>query len=160
MDQSKTSSSEPPLSEQTDKRYQGLDRRQQPTPFLSRYSFFGGKRFDYRREDERTCSYVDLYSKRLTIFLLIFFVLTVVDSVSTLIYIDKGGRELNPVAQWMIDQGDTFFILCKGVLTGVCILFVMIHKNFRYSRLAICIGFSFYFLLTIYHIVLQVRAMN
>jgi hypothetical protein len=160
LDQSKTSSSDTPLSGPPDKRYQGLDRRQHPTPFLSRYSFLGGKRFDHRREYEGVCSYVDLYSKRLTVFLLIFFVLTVVDSVSTLIYIDKGGRELNPVAQWMIDQGDTFFILFKGVLTGVCILFVMIHKNFRYSRLAILIGFSFYFLLTIYHIVLQVRAMN
>ena len=60
----------------------------------------------------------------------------------------------------MIDQGDTFFILCKGILTGVCILFVMIHKNFKYSRIAIFIGFGFYFLLAIYHIVLQVRAMN
>ena len=61
--------------------------------------------------------------------LLVFFSLTVIDSVSTLIYLGKGGRELNPIAQWMIDQGSTFFVVLKGVLSGVCLLFVMLHKN-------------------------------
>lgn len=103
------------------------------------------------------CAYVDLYSQRLVVFLLIFFLLTVIDSVSTLIYLNKGGRELNPIAQWMIDQGDTFFILCKGGLTGICICFVMMHKNFRYSRLAIFVGFGFYFFLAIYHMILQIK---
>ena len=97
--------------------------------------------------------------KLVVIFLLIFFSLTVIDSVSTLIYLDKGGRELNPIAQWMIDQGDSFFILCKGFLTGLCILFVMMHKNFKHSRFAIIIGFTFYFVLAIYHIILQMKAM-
>lgn len=140
--------------------YRGPDRRLQPTPVLSRHTFFGGRRFSYRREEEAACAYVDLYSQRIAVFLLIFFILTVIDSVSTLIYLDKGGKEFNPIAQWMIDQGDTFFILCKGILTGICILFIMVHKNFKYSRVAIYTGFSFYFFLTIYHIILQVKAMG
>lgn len=111
-----------------------------------------------RRDGEGAATYVDLYSTRLVFFLLIFFVLTTIDSVSTLIYLDKGGKELNPVAQWMMDQGDYFFIFCKGILTGLCLLFVMIHKNFKYSRVAIFAGFSFYFFLTIYHMVLQIKA--
>ncbi|MHC4945573.1 MAG: DUF5658 family protein [Planctomycetota bacterium] len=140
--------------------YRGLDRRKQPTPALSRYTFIGGRRFHHRRAQEATGAYVDLYSQKLVLFLLIFFTLTVIDSVSTLIYLEKGGREFNPVAQWMIDRGDTFFILCKGILTAICILFIMVHKNFKYSRFAIFTGFSFYFLLTIYHIVLQIKAIQ
>jgi hypothetical protein len=104
-------------------------------------------------------AYVDVYSLRLVILLLIFFFFTVVDSVSTLIYLDKGGREINPIAQWMIDQGDAFFILAKGVISGVCILFVMVHKNFRYSRIALFIGFFVYLVLVIYHIILQLKAL-
>jgi hypothetical protein len=142
-----------------EKRFDHSDRRRQPTPLVSRYTFFGGKRYRSQRTGEAECAYVDLYSQRIAFFLLIFFFLTVLDSVSTLVYLDKGGKELNPVAQWMIDQGDTFFILCKGLLTAICILFVMMHKNFRYSRLAIYIGFSFYLFLAIYHIVLQIKAM-
>lgn len=134
----------------------GPDRRRQPTPMLSRYSFLGGRRRGPRRDQEREGSYVDVYSRRLALLLLIFFLLTVFDSVATLVYLQKGGRELNPIAQWMIDQGDVEFVLIKGSLTGACILFVMIHKNFRYARCAIAIGFAFYFALTIYHLVLQV----
>lgn len=143
----------------TQEPYRGPDRRKQPTPFLSRYSFFGGRRYYHRRTAEADCAYIDLYSQRLVAFLLVFFVLTVIDSVSTLIYLDKGGREFNPIAQWMIDQGDTFFILCKGGLTAVCIIFIMIHKNFKYSRQAIYTGFAFYFALSIYHLVLQIKSM-
>jgi len=103
--------------------------------------------------------FVDIYSSRLAFMLLAFFFFTVVDSVSTLVYLDKGGREINPIARWMIEQGDDFFILTKGVVSGVCILFVMVHKNFKYSRVAIIFGFLFYLALTVYHIILQLKAL-
>ena len=141
-------------------RPRGPDRRKRATPMLSRYSFFGGRRRSGRRDGEVEDVYVDVYSKRLTVLLLIFFTLTVADSVLTLVYLGKGGREFNPVAQWMIDQGAVFFVLFKGVLSGLCLLFVMLHKNFKPARLALGIGFSFYFLLGVYHLVLQVMAMQ
>ncbi len=136
--------------------YRGPDRRRRPTPMLSWYSFFGGRRRAGRREGEIENVFVDVYSLSLCLLLLFFFALTVVDSVSTLVYLGKGGRELNPVAQWMIDQGPAFFVLCKGVLSGLCLLFVMMHKTFRTARLALGLGFVFYFLLGVYHLVLQI----
>lgn len=159
MDHTLRSTPPPDEGEAEGRHYRGSDRRKRPTPPISRYAFFGGRRFTHRRSGEAEDAYVDLYNHRLVVFLLVFFVLTVIDSVSTLIYLDKGGRELNPMAQWMIEQGDTFFILCKGILTGACIVFVMIHKNFKYSRIAIFIGFSFYFLLALYHMVLQLKSL-
>lgn len=138
--------------------YMGPERRKRPTPAVSAYAFGKGRRYsvDSRVKDG---GFVDLYSQRLAIMLLLFFFFTVVDSVSTLIYLDKGGKEMNPVAQWMIDQGDEFFILVKGVVSALCILFVMIHKNFRYSQIAIILGFTFYSTLTLYHIILQIKAL-
>jgi len=137
----------------------GPDRRRRPTPMLSRYTFLGGRRRGGRRRGEQENVYVDVYSPALIGLLMVFFALTVVDSVSTLVYLGKGGRELNPVAQWMIDQGAVFFVVCKGVLSGLCLLFVMLHKNFRPARTALAIGFTFYFLLGVYHLVLQIRAL-
>ena len=139
--------------------YRGPDRRNQPTPRISKYSFFGGRRRTAGPTYGAEGGFVDLYDARLAFLLFLFFVFTVVDSVSTLIYLQKGGIEVNPVARWMIEQGPDFFILAKGILSGACILFVMVHKNFKYSRLAITMGFLFYLALTIYHIILQVKAL-
>ena len=137
----------------------GPDRRQRATPMISRYTFFGGRRKAGRRDGEKENIYVDVYSPRLVLLLLFFFALTVVDSVSTLIYLGKGGEELNPVAQWMIDQGGMFFVVVKGLLSGLCLLFVMLHKTFRPARYALGVGFAFYFALGAYHLVLQVMAL-
>ena len=137
----------------------GPDRRQRPTPMLSRYTFVGGRRQSGRREGETENIYVDVYGTRLVLLLLFFFALTVVDSVSTLVYLGKGGQELNPIAQWMIDQGGLFFVVVKGVLSGLCLLFVMLHKTFRPARIALGVGFAFYFLLGAYHLVLQILAL-
>jgi hypothetical protein len=126
---------------------------------LSRFSFFRGRRRTGRRGGEVENVYIDIYSPQLVALLLLFFGLTVVDSVSTLIYLGKGGRELNPIAQWMIDQGSLFFVMAKGTLSGLCLLFVMLHKNFRPARLALGLGFAFYTLLGLYHLVLQIRAL-
>jgi Domain of unknown function (DUF5658) len=137
----------------------GPDRRQRQTPMLSRYSFFRGRRAAGRRTGEIENVYVDVYSPRLVLLLLLFFALTVLDSVSTLIYLGKGGQELNPIAQWLIDQGSLFFVLTKGIVSGLCLLFVMLHKTFRPARVALGIGFAFYFALAAYHLVLQVMAL-
>ena len=137
----------------------GPDRRGKATPMLSKFTFFGGRRKAGRRDGEREDIYVDVYSPRLVTLLLVFFALTVIDSVSTLVYLGKGGQELNPIAQWMIDQGSTFFVLLKGVLSGICLLFVMLHKNFKPARTALGVGFGFYFLLGVYHLILQIRAL-
>jgi len=137
----------------------GPDRRRRATPMLSRYTFFGGRRREGRRDGETENIYVDVYSPRLVMLMLFFFALTVGDSVSTLIYLGKGGSEMNPIAQWMIDQGGMFFVVVKGVLSGLCLLFVMLHKTFRPARVAIGVGFAFYSVLGAYHLVLQAMAL-
>ncbi len=124
---------------------------------LSRWSFIGGRRGAAAlRPDE---SYVDVYDTRSAILVLVFFGLTVFDAIATVYYIDHvEGSEWNPVADWLLRQGRIFFVLGKGLPTALLLLFVMIHKNYRYGRVALTIGFGFYFLLGIYHVVLQLMA--
>lgn len=138
--------------------YRGPDRRQRPTPILSRWSFLGGRRRTARRDGEDENSFVDVYEWWIVCLLMVFFGLTIFDSVATLVYLGKGGRELNPIAQWMIDQGASFFVVVKGVLSGLCLMFVLLHKNFKAARTALGIGFGFYTLLGLYHVVLQIKA--
>ena len=159
MNTDETETRDGPSGDDRPQRPRGPDRRKRPTPMISRYTFFGGRREGGRRDGETADIYVDVYSKQLVGLMVLFFALTVIDSVSTLIYLGKGGRELNPIAQWMIDQGGLFFVGVKGVLSALCLLFVMLHKNFKPARIALGVGFTFYFLLGLWHLILQVRAL-
>ena len=136
-----------------------VERRKRRTPMVSRYTFFGGRRRDFLSEDDARDAYVDVYDRRLAMLVLVFFALTMFDAIATVYYIDHAhGSEANPIADWMLRQGRPYFVLAKGLPTALLLLFVMIHKNFRYGRLALALGFGFYFLLGIYHVTLQVLA--
>ena len=136
-----------------------VERRHRPTPFFSRHTFFGGRRARFRRTGDESDTYVDLYDSRLAALVLVFFALTVFDAIATVYYIDHAhGSEWNPIADWMLKQGRGFFVMAKGIPTGVLILFVLMHKNFRYGKTALAIGFGFYFLLAVYHLTLQAMA--
>lgn len=136
-----------------------VDRRRRPTPMVSRYTFFGGRRRTFPSSNDAEDSYVDLYGSRLVTLVLVFFALTIFDAIATVYYIDHvHGTEWNPIADWMLRRGRVFFVLAKGIPTGLMLLFVMIHKNFRYGRIALAIGFAFYFLLGLYHVFLQTTA--
>jgi len=136
-----------------------VERRRRPTPMLSRYTFFGGRRARFPSTSEAEDAYVDRYPPRLVTLVLVFFALTIFDAIATVYYIDHAhGSEWNPIADWMLRHGPLFFVLAKGVPTGLMLLFVMIHKNFRYGRIALAIGFGFYFLLGVYHVFLQAVA--
>lgn len=133
-----------------------VERRQRATPMVSRHTFVGGR----RRETAGGEGYVDVYSKRSAVLVLLFFGLTVFDAIATVYYIDHvRGSEWNPIADWLLRQGRLWFMLGKGLPTALLLLFVMIHKNFRYGRIALLLGFSFYLLLGMYHVVLQSLAL-
>ncbi len=134
------------------------ERRKSPTPMLSRFSLLGGQRADVPA-GQKEGAYVDRYDLRLVVLILVFFTLTVFDAVATVYYIDHvKGTEANPIACWMLEQGRVFFVFAKGVPTALLLLFVMVHKNFRYGRIALIIGFAFYLALAFYHVLLQWKA--
>lgn len=136
-----------------------VDRRKRPTPMISRYSLFGGRRRGPSDKRSKTDTYVDLYGTRIVALVLVFFTLTVFDAVATVYYVDQvNGTEANPIADWMLRQGRMYFVFAKGVPTLFLVLFVLIHKNFRYGRAAMSVGFGFYLTLAGYHLFLQLLA--
>ena len=82
------------------------DRRRQPTPMLSRRSFFGGRRSGERRGALSTEGlYVDRYPAWLFLLLMSLFALNLIDATYTLLQIANGAVELNPVAAGLLDLG-------------------------------------------------------
>lgn len=130
------------------------DRRQQPTPAISRYSFFGGQRkgrpFGLGGEN----TFVDVYGERIWMMLTLFLALNFLDAHFTLVYLQRGGAEGNPVAQQLLNQGTPAFYTLKNIGIGLGAVLFCLMKNFKNVRRGIVIVLSFYQLLFVYHLLL------
>lgn len=136
---------------------QRFDRRRQATPRFSRFSLFGGRRRGPRRSSERTGSFVDLYSKRLWALLLWVAAMNLADSYFTLVHLQAGGVELNPVADALLRTGRIGFVLSKSVLIGLALVVLCVHKNFLMARIGLLASAGIYTALVLYHLSLFKR---
>jgi hypothetical protein len=134
-------------------RRRGPDRRRRPTPILSRYTIVGRRRA-FRREEEGGNAYVDRYSPRMAAALVAIMVLCVLDALFTLLYLQRGGTELNPLMAAAIEMGVVPFLAIKNGLTIVGVLFLCLHKNFRHVKPVIAGVLVLYTLLMAYHLYL------
>ena len=131
-----------------------LDRRDQATPRLSAYSFGAGRRKAVRRQEDREGSFVDVYGLRL--FLLIGWVslMNVADSFFTLVHLQMGGVELNPVAGALLGTGREGFVLAKSGLISLALVILCLHKNFTLARIGLIVAAAAYTALVCYHLAL------
>ena len=133
-------------------RLHGSDRRQQPTPRFTRYTFYGGRRRTIRRESEREGSYVDVHGPRLWLMVLWVAFMNFGDSFFTLVHLQSGGIELNPVAKALLGTGREGFVFSKSVLIGLALCVLVIHKNFYLARIGLYASVGTYTLLVLYHL--------
>ncbi|MBI5434497.1 MAG: hypothetical protein HZA52_16805 [Planctomycetes bacterium] len=132
--------------------YRGPDRRNRPTPRFSRFTFLGGRRRKPRRESELEGAFVDQYSGRLLVLLCWIAVMNSADSFFTLVHLQNGGIELNPVAGAMLGLGRLGFVTMKGTLITIPLLVLCQHKNFAIARAGLWLASGAYTLLLAYHL--------
>ena len=107
------------------------DRRKKSTPCLSRYTFSGRRRVFRRKEDQERGGYVDRYSSKLLFFLILVVGLNLLDAFFTMIILDHGGCELNPIVASVISlYGDEFWVW-KFVLVSASLIVLCLHSKFR-----------------------------
>jgi hypothetical protein len=106
-----------------------LDRRAHPTTFLSilRYD---GRRQSFRRAGEDYRVYVDCPSQRTIMLLFVVVGASVLDALLTLVFVQNGGGEANPLMAIAIDRGQTQFVGLKMALTGIGAWFLAAHQCF------------------------------
>ena len=117
------------------------DRRRQPTPGLSRYTFFGRRKTIRRKEDREKGGYVDRYSAALFFLLVLILGLNVLDALFTLMILDTKGREGNPVVWSVISLYGNQFWIWKFGIVSTCVVLLCLHSKFRRVKEAI-IGIS------------------
>jgi hypothetical protein len=134
--------------------HRGSDRRSRPTPRFSRYTFLGGRRRSGRRQGESEGSFVDQYSPRLWLLLVWVALLNAGDSFFTLLHLQDGGIELNPVAELMLQTGRAGFVAWKSFLITVPLAVLCLHKNFPLARVGLWVAAGTYSALLAYHLYL------
>lgn len=134
-----------------------LERRRRPTPRFSRFTFLGGRRRGPRREEEREGTFVDLYGLWWWLLILWVAAMNCLDTYFTLLHLQAGGAEINPVADELLRTGRLGFVLSKTVLIGVALVVLTVHKNFTLARLGVFGAAGIYTLLVGYHLTLLDR---
>lgn len=132
--------------------YRGPDRRRRPTPRFSRYTLFGGRRRGPRRQEEQEGSFVDLYHARLWGVVLWIAALNLLDCYFTLVHLQAGGFEVNPVADLLLTTGRLGFVAIKAAMISLALLILVVHKNFWLARLGLWAAGGVYTLLNLYHL--------
>ena len=131
-----------------------MDRRLRPTPLISRYTLVGGRRRARRREEDPDFFYVDRIRTGLAVLLGLTFVFHILDAWLTLGHIARGGTELNPLMDALLQVDPHLFLVVKLTLAGVGLLILGLHQNFPYARHAATSLFLVFLGLIGYHIYL------
>jgi len=129
----------------------GEDRRLRPTPLLSRY-WFVGRRRGGRRADESENIYVDRYTALELFLILGILVLSLLDMVFTLIHLEAGGTEANPLMAWTLAWGgNPAFTSVKLVSTLLGLFVLLIHVRFRRVKTLLGLAFVLYAGISLFH---------
>ncbi len=107
------------------------DRRSHPTQGLSKF-ILRGQRASFRRDEDRGAGgYVDRYGPGLFFLLVLILSLNVLDAFLTMMILEDGGGEMNPVVRSAIQlYGDRFWVW-KFVTVSVPLILLCLHSKFR-----------------------------
>jgi len=122
---------------------------------LSRYSIHGGRRVGVRRAGEAREVYVDRFPASAAFLLIGIFLLNVLDAVFTLLHLQDGGQELNPIVARVLAWGPQTFFFVKCGVTFACLLFLLLHARYRLVQRIFAVVFGVYFLVLVYHLYLN-----
>lgn len=116
----------------TDRRI-GPERRQRHVrAFVCQFTY-------QRRHNDRRCTaaacYVDVHEPLLLLITLTALLLCIIDSYNTLLLLDLGGVEVNPLMRELIDRDATLFFSVKYVITALCLMVLVVHKRFMFMKI-------------------------
>ena len=145
------------FEEENQRRRTVPDRREKPTPILSRYSILGRRKDVRRDEDRRRHIYVDQYSLRFFLLLMGILLLGTADAFLTLHHVlVNNAEELNPVMDFFLGIGPKIFFNVKYVLTALCLTVLCLHKNLPIVKYLLGFVLLIYFVIVLNHLYLLV----
>jgi Domain of unknown function (DUF5658) len=100
------------------------------------YSILAARRKEPRRRDDKAMPYyTDHYDGKVSVLFFSILMLCVADAGLTLQILARGGTELNPLMDRLLDISPQVFFIGKYVLTSAGLLFSLLHINFKVLKL-------------------------
>jgi hypothetical protein len=130
------------------------DRRSHPTT-LWRALRWQGRRTGFRRAGEGRHAYVDGLARRTVVLALLVFGGSLLDAGLTLLHLEDGGSEANPLMHLALAHGPTVFIALKLSLTGLAAWWLAAHQQWSLAVRglhALALGYG---MVLVYHLVLN-----
>lgn len=141
----------------------GQDRRRQNSLRTAVCSLYRNRRTSVRRiDDDAVNVYVDRHEPWLAYMVLGAMLLSATDAFFTLALLQHGSYEMNPVMDFFIQKDAMLFFIVKFSMTAACIVFVIMHKNFRFLRVfkgyhVLLTSFALYSLLICYELTMLLQ---
>lgn len=128
------------------------DRRNRPTPLLSRFAITGGRRKSVRRKhDKRKHIFLDKYDTRLLIAILTLLIMSVIDGFLTLLLVSENIIiEANPFMAFWLGYGYMPFYWVKYALTAVSLFIFCVLKHFPFTNIALAFSIAIYASVVLY----------
>jgi len=97
--------------------------------------FMNRRRGDRRNGHTNDNTYVDVYGPKILLAAVAVMIFCVLDAFFTLILLERGASELNPFLAWMLEIDVMWFYTSKYLITAICVIWVVIHKQFDFFGL-------------------------
>ena len=107
----------------------GVERRYADRWTSARHLLRGKRERVRRRIDRDRIIYLDRYSKPLFRLIMLILVFSVLDAFLTLLLIEHGAIELNPLMAFYLNRGPATFIAVKYALTSLSVFVLLIYSN-------------------------------
>lgn len=134
------------------------DRRKAPTSVWAALWPNGRRLKNRRQEEHRLEYYVDIFPGSTLLLVILLLCLTLVDGVITLLLLQLGAEEINPVMELLLQRGPLSFLMGKYLMTAVGLPLLLIFKHHYLFRTRFRVGFllplfvGLYVVLIIYQI--------
>jgi len=111
-----------------DRRKSG-DRRKRTPVLFNKYLISGRRTLPRRQEDRLVVQYVDRYNSKILGMILVTLGLSLLDAIFTLLLVDSGAREVNPLMAYYLDLSPSLFLLIKYLLTCSAVILILFCKD-------------------------------
>ena len=129
----------------------GNDRRAHSTSMIGKFTFTGRRRKS-RRANERHNYYVDQIGTKAWVVIGLVLLLSVIDSLFTIYFLDHGLQGTNPLMALAAARSISAFMVIKYLFTAAGILLLAFHKTFILVKPLITLIIICYLLLNSYHL--------
>jgi hypothetical protein len=110
------------------------DRRHNHNPFYNIFSLKGKRRTLRRSTDLMRVTTFDQYHPTLLFYVLTVLSLSLLDAALTLVLLQKGAVEINPVMRYYIGLGPWVFVIVKYGITALSLILIVVFNAIIYTR--------------------------